>query len=202
MNKLLTRVIATLVIAASTVLPAAAGPIKFGPKVGVSMNSFSMSEKAFSSDNRTGFTGGLMAEFTVPIIGIGVDLSAMYVRRTSTIGDADESANVVLNFIDVPLHLKYKIGLPVVGNFLSPFVFTGPDFAFNLSKHKNIFEDYSKKNFDVIWDFGIGLEFFSHLQVAASYGLGVNKAVSLVGVNGSGVTGRTNCWTVTAAYLF
>ena len=47
---------------------------------------------------------------------------------------------------------------------------------------------------------GGGVELFSHLQVAATYGWGLSKSSS----NDSGVAlyGKNRCWTVTAAYLF
>ena len=54
------------------------------------------------------------------------------------------------------------------------------------------------------WNFGFGVELFSKVQVAASYGLGLTKSLEAVGVmdNGVDIDGKNRYWTVTAAYLF
>ena len=49
---------------------------------------------------------------------------------------------------DIPLHVKYKIGLPIVGKVLSPYVFTGPCFAVRASKAE-IVEGAKAKSADV-----------------------------------------------------
>ena len=65
---------------------ASASGFKFGIKAGANFNSLHFSEEGLKndfkdSDNRTGYNLGVMCEFTVPIIGIGVDASVMYVHR-------------------------------------------------------------------------------------------------------------------------
>ncbi len=86
MKKLLTRAIAAIMIAAAATVPASASSVfKFGPKVGMAINKFSMNQDAFASDNRAGFTGGVMIELNVPVINIGVDLSAMSSMTTKTV---------------------------------------------------------------------------------------------------------------------
>ena len=62
----------------------AGGLFKFGPRVGLTVNELHFNEDAFKEENRTGWTAGLMTEFRVPVIGIGADLSVMYVRRNSS----------------------------------------------------------------------------------------------------------------------
>ncbi len=73
-----------------------------------------------------------------------------------------------------PRAKSIKIGLPLVGKVFSPYVFTGPTFAFLASK-KGISEAYENKSFDCAWNFGVGLQFFTHLQVSASYAVGSDK---------------------------
>lgn len=60
----------------------ASAQLRFGLKAGATFNNMKFNEDLFSSDNTTGFTGGAMLEFTVPVVGIGVDASVMYVRRS------------------------------------------------------------------------------------------------------------------------
>ena len=67
-------------LAVAMALPASA-QFRWGPKVGIEVNKMHFNKELGNSDNQTGFTGGLMAEIQVPIIGICVDGSVMYARR-------------------------------------------------------------------------------------------------------------------------
>ncbi len=212
MKKLHRIAVAAAMVIAAAVPASASDLFKFGIKAGVDINKMSMSKDAFSSDNRAGFTGGVTAQFTIPIVNIGADVSLMYVRRSSEVltassdpADINKEISTTLNdnYLDIPVHLRYNLALPAISNIVMPYIFTGPDFAFNLSR--NIVKDYKKKNFDCIWDFGIGIRIVKHLEIGASYGLGMTKTLRFVGqdINGiPGSNGRSNCWTVTAAWLF
>ena len=175
-----------------------------------------LNSDVFNSDNRAGFTGGLMMEVNVPLVGIAFDLSVMYVHRLNNnslkagASDSPDQSSMLTadsyikrDYIEIPLNFKYKIGLPIVGKVVSPYLFTGPSFAFLASK-RHINEAYKNKAFDVAWNFGVGLQLFTHLQVGASYGLGITKTVEKVSsiTAGPEITGRNNYWTVTAAWLF
>lgn len=205
--KRLTRILALLTLAVAAVVPAQA-QFRIGPRVGVAVNKFAFNKDVFDSDNRAGFTGGLMAEFTVPLIGVGVDASVMYARRSLSYdvdNEYSDNDNISkhLDYIDIPVNLKYKLGIPVLSKVLKPYFTTGPDFAFLVSGKKvnNILKG---KSCDISWNFGFGLEFLNHLQIGANYGFGINKAVKTVGItdNVQPIEGKTHCWTITAAYLF
>ena len=83
----------TILIVAAIVSIAAAVPasaqLKFGLKVGTAVNSLKFQsdnwEETFSTDNRAGFTGGAMLEFTAPMLGVGFDASVMYMHRSKKI---------------------------------------------------------------------------------------------------------------------
>lgn len=197
---------AAVLVALAFMLPAAA-QFSIGPRIGVEVNKFHFDESTFNKDNRAGFTGGLEIEFVVPVINLGFDLSAMYVHRTgqSISGEGAEATVTNLNsdYIEIPLNLKYKIGLPIVGKIISPYIFTGPSFAFLTSK-KAISEFWETKKCDIAWNFGVGLQLFTHLQIGASYGLGMTKAVKFVNHahQEAGIEGKNRYWTITAAWLF
>ncbi len=203
MKKTITRFLMVAAMAVSS-LCAVAGPFKIGPVVGVNVNRFTTNADIFSADNRCGFTGGVMAKFTVPLIGVGADLSVMYARRSAEmqaeVNGATATTKLNYDYIAVPLHVRYDIGLPVVGKFFAPAIFTGPNFAFRCSK--DVVNDYKANKYNVGWDFGIALTFIDHIQIAGSYTLGMNKAVKYIGVGDAGIQGRTDGWTITAAYLF
>ncbi len=192
--------------------------IRFGVKAGVALNDLKFSSdldnlaENLDASNRAGFTGGLMLEVMLPIANLGVDVSAMYVHRSveTTINTANgltgiESGPIKTtkgrDYIEIPLNLKYKIGLPIVGNVVSPYIFTGPSFAFLTSK-KAITDAYKNNKFDVSWNFGIGVQLINKFQIGASYGLGLTNAIESVDKSFEGAKIKNNFWTITAAYLF
>lgn len=217
MKKFLTA--ALMACAMLMAAPAAqAGGFKVGPKVGLNVNKFSMDKSTISGDNRCGFTAGVDAQFTVPLLGVGADVSVMYTRRNnenkipvmengSVVSYDTEKAHY--DYISVPVHLMYKLDLPAINKIIAPYVVTGPDFAFRVSK--GIVDDFKAKKCNVGWDFGLGVELIKHLQVSATYTLGMNNAVKyakIVGVPGAAdyqkteIKGNTNGWTITAAWMF
>lgn len=199
-----------LVAAVAMLVAAVPAEAKFriGPRVGIDVSSLHFNSKLFKSDNRVGVTAGVQAEVGLPL-GLTVDGSVMYVRRTAKFnGQFDNKTegeyNVNRDYINVPINLKWNLGLPLAGKFIAPYIFTGPDFAFLASK-KEIMGAWKDHTVDVAWNFGIGLEFISHLQISASYGLGITKLSNEVGLTtatGDQINGRNNNWTVTAAWLF
>ena len=174
---------------------------KFGPRVGINVNSLHFNESVLKSDNRTGFNAGLEAEFTVPVIGIGLDASLMYVRRTQEMGEPI-NATKHCDYFEIPVNLEWKMNIPVIAKLVKPYIFTGPSFAFLTSK-RAITNAYKNKSVDTSWNVGLGVEFISHLQISAYYGFGLNNSIVPVpGVASTPIDGKTHCWTVTAAWLF
>ncbi len=209
MIKSIKRLVAAVVMIAALTVPATA-QISFGPKVGVAVNDMKFNKDVISADNRAGFTGGLMLEVMLPIANLGIDASVMYVhRQVDVLGVETEKGQKVeydkgRDYIEVPINFKWKIGLPIVGKFVKPYLFTGPSFAFLTSK-KAITDAYKNKSFDMSWNFGFGVELISKIQVGASYGLGLTKAAQATidnEINPVNIEGKNRYWTITAAYLF
>lgn len=205
--------LASLIISTS----ASAKILSFGVKAGLNVNKLHFSKEAIkdltTASNSTGWEAGVMAEANIPIIGLGFDVSLMYARMNNNASQAyfpTSDPNVFnaftgkeagKNFLMIPVNIKYKFNLPVVSKYLVPFLFTGPDFAFKLDK--NIVNSVKSKTCQVAWNVGLGLEFFSHLQIAGSYGFGINNiADKFKLVNATDLNIKNNYWTVTAAWLF
>lgn len=182
----------------------AGGLFKFGPKVGMTVNQLHFSKDVLDSNNKTGWTAGLMTEFRVPVIGIGADLSVMYVRRNSRFlreNNIPEKNN--RDYIEIPLNLRYNFGLPVVGKFLTPYLAVGPSVSVLTSK--KALEDLRNKSVDWAVNFGVGVQFINHIDVSARYGLGLTKAVkefTNIGGQAAGIEGKNRYWTISVAYLF
>lgn len=199
--KSLKSLFVTLALILAAAAPASA-QFRWGIKAGATVNKLSFDKDVISSDNRTGFTGGLMFEFTAPLIGIGMDASVLYANRsfeyTYDNNGVTATDHKTRSYIDIPLNLKYKLGLPGIGKFITPFVTTGPDFSFLCSK-KNIENAFKNKSFDFAWNFGLGVQFLNKLQLAANYGLGITNSVS---GNDAMYDSKNRTWTITAAWLF
>ncbi len=205
MKKIKVLYIALLaVLAAAT--PASA-QFRWGIKIGADINKMSFTNTSFltNSSNRSGFTGGLMAEFTVPIINICLDGSVMYTHKSNKAyvtpdGGSQQELKYGTDYLSIPINLKYKFGLPIVGRIISPYIFTGPEFYMLLSK-KAVGEFVNNRKAEAAWNLGLGVQILNHLQVSAGYGWGIKNAMTISqGANSK--TAKTNGWTVTAAYLF
>lgn len=199
------RRIAVLLLVAVLAVGSAQAQFRFGVKAGVNLNSLHLDNfgQNFTSDNGAGFTGGIMTEFTIPVVNICFDASLMYTRMNAKVlneGEVETSSKSK-NFFQIPINVKYKFGLPVVGNVIAPYLYTGPDFAFKLGGDDDVFRT---KTFQAAWNVGVGIELINHLQIQGSYGFGMNNiAKSVIGGNTSDdIKTRNNYWTVTAAWLF
>lgn len=198
-----TLIIVSAIMALCVVWPSSAqAQFRIGPKAGVTVNSLHFNNEVFDNSNRAGFTGGLMTEFTVPVVGIGFDLSFMYVRRNASWMEQNNVLRDNRDYFEIPLNLKWKLGLPIVNRIITPYLTTGPSISF-LTSRKAFHEMYRNKKYDSAWNFGFGAELFHHVQIGATYGIGISKAVKALG-GGSGVNikGKNRYWTITAAYLF
>ena len=203
MKKTILAACAAFMMALVAAVPAQA-QFHFGIKAGLDVDRLSINSKLFDSDNRAGFTGGVMIEFTAPIINLGFDLSAMYVRHNSQFMVANNIVKNDRDYFEIPLNLKYKLEVPAIARVITPFVTTGPSVAF-LTSRKHIEKAYKNNEIDVAWNFGFGVELFRKVQLAASYGLGLTKALENVpgiSISGADIEGKNRYWTVTAAYLF
>lgn len=184
---------------------AASAQFRFGVRAGINVNKLHLSNAGanFDSDNRCGFTGGLTTEFQIPVIGLCFDASLMYSRMNSEVVEGDAKSDSK-DFFNIPINIKYKIGLPVVSNIITPYIFTGPDFAFKLGGKNDVFK---QKTFQCAWNVGLGVELIRHLQIGASYGFGINSIVDKMNVPvvdnvTKDIKVKNNYWTITAAYLF
>ena len=203
---------AVMMLLCSVQSVAAASPVRFGLKGGVTINEMKFNESAFESSNRSGYTIGGTMQFIAPVIGLGFDASLMFTRRSTKVtselsdgtdGMVQNNVTVGRSYIEIPINLRYNINLPVVSSVVTPFLLTGPDFSFLVSD-ENVKNAWNNKKMDVAWNFGFGLQFAKKIEFAATYGIGLKNSASgdaaLYGANP--VDGNNRFWTITAAWLF
>lgn len=173
---------------------------KIGPRVGLNIDKVSISGGNFDESNRCGVTAGLQAEFMIPVVNFGFDASLMYTHMKTEV----EGENISRNFLEIPVNLKYKFGIPVVSSFLKPYVFTGPTVAFRLGDKNLLGGSIKEKATQWGWNLGAGVELINHLQVGFNYTFGLNKVAetALDMSTTHDIKAKNNYWTVSAAWLF
>jgi len=196
------KIILTLLVALCG-MGVANAQLRFGVKAGLNLNSINLKDAGanFSDDNNCGYTLGVMTEFQVPLIGLCFDLSAMYTRMNADLTEDQKDMNIGKDFLEIPLNIKYKFGLPIVGSIISPYILTGPSVALKLNKNPKGEDAFKTKGVQAVWNVGLGVELMKHLQIQGSYGFGMNNIVKHW-VETANVKAKNNYWTVTAAYLF
>ncbi len=198
MKRLVTNIIIVLAFMA-TALPVHA-QLRMGVKGGIIADKLHFNKNLLSGKNHTGLTLGLQFELSLPVTGLGVDASVMYAHRNDAITGLDKVYS--RDCLEMPVHLKYGFNLLGANRFLVPYAFTGPNFSFLFNESEQ--DKWDNRASNTSWDVGFGVELLNHLQVQASYGIGLTKTFKQLGImeNGVEVEGRDHCWTVTAAYLF
>lgn len=188
----------------------ASAQIKFGLKGGVNVTDMSLSSNVFDASNRTGFFVGPTIKVQLPLVGLGIDASALYDQREAKIkvGNTTTKETLRSQAINIPINLRYGWGLSSMANI---FLFAGPQFGFNVGdKDQKITESstWSVKNSNFSLNFGAGVTLLSHLQLTANYNVVCGKTSDATITEGleqptnKEVRSRANAWQIALAYYF
>ena len=195
MNK---RILLTLLVIACA-LPLMS-QVRLGVRGGVTIGEMRFDRDIIDSDNRVGYTGGLLLDLNIPVIGVGIEASAMYTHRNNRL--TDDQHVFKRHYIDIPVYARYRLSLPAVEHIVAPIAFTGP--CFSVLFNEDAPSNYDNSKTFLSWDVGGGVDLFKHLRVTATYGIGISKAMSYIDqeYTGDKVYGKDKHWTLSAAYLF
>lgn len=169
--------------------------LHFGVKGGLNLSKVSFSKSDLKGDNKTGWFIGPMAEFTLPIIGVGADVAALYSQTELAAKGADTNAK--LKTIEIPVNLKWSFGL---GSMLGAYIAAGPQFGFNIG-NKTGFMDYELEKKNTTFNVGAGVKLIRHLQVGVNYNFALNNTATIQ-TNNETIKIKNNTWQVSLAYLF
>ena len=157
----------TLVVLLATMTVAVQAQVKFGVKGGLNLTTMKFDKDVANKSNQAGFFIGPTVNFTLPVVGLGVDASALYDQRSAKIDGADETLKQ--QSIQIPVNLRYGFGL---GNTASVYVFAGPQFGFAIGdKVANVVDDaldWRLKDSNLSATVGLGLMLLNHLQISAN----------------------------------
>ena len=184
-----------LALVAWVAVPAQA-QFKWGIKGGANISSIHFSDlpETFSTDNLTGFHIGPTIELMASFIGLGFDASILYSQTGMEIG----TQKIKSDYLNVPVNLKWKIGIPAVKVFAA----AGPYVGFRLGGGKiwDVLSDkIGSKSFSAGLNLGAGVELIQHLQISATYQLGLTDNYSVKQLK---IDGKNRGWMISAAILF
>lgn len=212
MKKIMCILVAT--IAFMVAVPTQA-QFRWGIKAGVNLNKLKLTkdmDETLNVRNMTGFFVGPMAELSLPVTGLGLDASLLYSMKGFKYDEVGENGKLLgeksnrQHSIEVPVHVKYAVGL---GDMASVFVFTGPNFIFNLKsddiRYVNM-DVFSRKNAEMGLNVGLGAKLINHLQIAANYNIPLTKTGSgkynLPSTSKEMYSGKNKNWQISLTYLF
>ena len=190
-----------LILVALFAVSTVGAQVRFGAKGGLNIAKAEFNKDAFKSDNITGFHVGPTLEAMFGKGGLGFDLALLYSQKGF---DSDEET-VKNSYIEVPVNLKFKLGLPLV----NPYVAAGPyvgfrvsgDKAWNVSK--DVKEQIKAKSFSAGMNFAIGAELFNKLQLGLNYAWGLTDNYNTFdGNDPDSYKGKSHTWSVSATYFF
>ncbi len=189
--------------------------VKLGVKGGLNVSSLKLNDQMFAADNKAGFFFGPMLKVTVPLIGLSFDAAALYDQKEATVRTSDEavggtynSTNLKQKFIDIPVNVRYGIGLSKLANV---FVFAGPQWGINVGNKDFKWNDthsYSLKKANFSVNVGAGVTLLNHLQASVNYNIETSKTGRLesdasgVNTNSVNLKSRNNTWQVSVGYWF
>ncbi len=193
--------------------PAEAG-IGFGLKGGLNITNMSMSSEVLDASNRTGFFIGPSVKFTLPVVGLGLDASALYDQREAKlkgeVSGSDLNTTVKQQAINIPINVRYTFGL---GDLAGIYIAAGPQFGFNVGdKDFDVLKvaNYKLKSSNFSVNLGAGVTLIKHLEIGFNYNIACGKTGEVTGKGAAtdvvkslaDSSGKSNAWQISAAYYF
>lgn len=205
----------SLMVLAASLLPMseADAQVKFGVKGGWNLSSLKLNDDMFTSDNKNGFFIGPMMKVSLPLTGLGFDIAALYDQREAKMryaddvigGDLSRRTTIKQKTIDVPVNLRYSIGLASMANV---YFFGGPQWSINVGDENfkwDSVSSYTLKKNTLSFNIGAGLTFLQHIQASVNYNIEANKSGKMEierSDDGDWVKGRNHTWQVSLGYWF
>ena len=187
------KIFAVVLLAVAFAMPSKA-QFSWGIQAGLNMSNISVKDAAdnvgTAVKSRTGFFVGPTVKFTLPLVGLGIDASALYDQREGKAGDE----TIKSQSIQIPINVRYGFGL---GSVAEVFAFAGPQFGFKLSGDKDFgVEEWTLKSSNLSANIGIGA------TVIALGKTGEMKGKDAAGVMQEIGSAKFNAWQVSLAWFF
>lgn len=197
------KIFAVVLLAVAFAMPSKA-QFSWGIQAGLNMSNISVKDAAdnvgTAVKSRTGFFVGPTVKFTLPLVGLGIDASALYDQREGKAGDE----TIKSQSIQIPINVRYGFGL---GSVAEVFAFAGPQFGFKLSGDKDFgVAEWTLKSSNLSANIGIGATVLSKLQAKLNYNIALGKTgevdATVAGVTKELGSAKFNAWQVSLAWFF
>jgi len=177
---------------------------RFGAKGGVNIANASFNRDVYKLNNVTAFHLGPMVEGMFGKGGIGMDAAVLFSRK----GFNTEPETVKNDFVEVPVNLKFKFGMPVI----NPYLAVGPYASFLIGGQgewdlkgsaSGIIDKIKTQSFGAGLNFTAGAEILNRLQIGCTYSLGLTDDYKSFDKNDvNSYIGKLHTWQISAAFLF
>lgn len=209
---MLKHLIATALLAAAAILPAAA-QFRYGPEAGMNFSTLNFRQpNLISVDQSVNPAAALKCEFMFTSFGLGLDFGLGY---SMTGGFVDLSRpvwqlngfgreHVMIHNLNIPVHLRFKwTKMQGLEEIIAPIVYGGPEFNIQLGHSRaqmNGQKAFKYSGGDVALACGLGVELFKQYQITAGYCWGVTYALKTRQLDD--FSARCQGWTLRLAYFF
>ena len=200
------RILILSVLLSAAMTAVQAQGLKFGFKGGLDVTEMRFNKSVFDTSNKTGWFFGPTAQVSLPVSGLGVDISAFYDQKKSEVNDETITQKNIL----IPLNLRWKLGL---GSQAGIYLAAGPQFGFNvgddefewtMSGAANTFQ-LKKSAFSV--NLGAGVYLSKHLEIGFAYNIAIGSTADASWKAATDATfheddTKPKSWQISAAYFF
>lgn len=198
------KILAIIAIACIGFAMPSQAQVKFGLKGGLNLTAITTDGSSDGISNKAGFYVGPTVKFTVPVVGLSFDASALFDQRNAKIKGTDQTLKA--QSIQIPINVRYGIGL---SSLVNVFAFAGPQFGFNIGDKSKLLDEIGEwklKSSNISGNVGIGATVFSKLQITANYNFQLSKTSEVIYTdeNGNSASGKMNfnSWQLGLGYFF
>lgn len=197
-NKMKLRILG-LVILLTVGIGTTYGQWRYGLRLGGSGSAWLLKNGDDIRAHRgSGFSGGPTFEWQSPMTGFAVDLSALYTHSGGKLSHGPGKAvSPGVDFIEVPVGLKYKFFLKGIKELAGPYITTGPTLLVRLNG-TSADCPVSTRRLQPAWNIGAGFDVLNFIQLQGQYRFGLGNSATTP----DGLTLRADGWSVSVALLF
>ena len=195
-----------VLLSAMTMATQAQG-VKVGLKGGLDIVNMSFDENVFKTDNKMGWFVGPTVKVSLPVTGLGIDISAFYDVKKYDLTANQKTETVSQRSVLIPVNARFNFGL---GSAAGIYVAAGPQVAFNIGDdYKDIFKDdalqetfqLKKSNFSV--NLGAGAYLSDHFEIGFAYNIALGSTADVTWKKATDdIKSKPKSWQISAAYYF
>jgi opacity protein-like surface antigen len=174
--------------------------------------AMSFDEKVFDTSNKAGWFIGPTLQVSLPVGGLGFDISAFYDQKGAEINGESITQKSIL----IPVNARLKFGL---GGAAGIYAAVGPQFGFNVGDDKytwkslgnisgtqeQINNEFQLKKSSFSVNLGAGVYLSDHFEVGFVYNIALGKTADASfdqGVKAVSDDTKAKSWQISAAYFF